>query len=158
MYRISRSTGSAAATVIVIIAILAIAGGAAWYFLLRSTPQKAVQTMLQAQIDGDQEKLKSVLTSDSQQWASMNSAAMRAANENAPEYEVGNAEIDGEDAKVPVTYAMQQFTNTTEITMTYVLHREDGAWKVDLADTMKSMMGDVMGGGGGMVPQGGMQQ
>jgi len=76
MYRISRSTGSAAATVIVIIAILAIAGGAAWYFLLRSTPQKAVQTMLQAQIDGDQEKLKSVLTSDSQQWASMNSAAV----------------------------------------------------------------------------------
>jgi hypothetical protein len=160
MYRLSRRTGSAAVTVVVIVAILAIAGGALWFFMLRSTPEKAVATMLQAQIDGDEELLKSVLTEDSQRWASMGAGAMRMANENAPEYEVGEAEMDGEQAKVPVTYTMpeqmQQMTNTTEVTMNYVVQKEDGEWKVDLAETMKAMMGNIMGRGG-MAPPGGMQ-
>jgi hypothetical protein len=161
MYRKSSRVGSAASTVVTIIAILALAGGAVWYFMLRSTPEKAVATMLQAQIDGDTEALKSVLTEDSQQWASMSGAAMGAANQDAPEYEIGEAEIDGDDATVPVSYAipedMQQFTNTTEFEIDYVCQREDGAWKIDLADTMRSMMGGGMGGCG-MAPRGGMQR
>ncbi len=154
----SRRKGSAVAAVIVIVSILAILGGAAWYFMLRSTPEKAVATMMQAMKDGDREKLKAVLTDRSQEFAGMarGPMGMSDARDKADAYEIGAAEVSGEQAKVPVTYpipeALQQ-GDMKGITIKYVVHHVDGQWKVDMPDTIKSMMGDLMpGGGGGMAP------
>ena len=161
MRRTSRHNGSAAVVVVVIVAILAIAGGAVWYFLIRSTPENAVATMLQAQAEGDQEKLKSVLTERSQQWASMAGGPMDtgAGGDGTPAYEIGVAQVDGERATVPVTYPlpapMQQMSDTPDFTLNYVTHHEDGRWKVDLQDTIESMMGDLMSGAGEAEPPGG---
>lgn len=164
MYRISRRRGSAAAVVVVVVAILAIAGGAMWYFMLRSTPERAVATMLQAQADGDEEKLRSVLTERSQQWMSMSGGVVGMAQRSGeePQYEIGAAEVDGEQANVPVTFPapeqMQRLTDRKELTIRYALRNEDGEWKVDLQDTLKSVMGDLIGGADAMTPPEGAEQ
>jgi len=90
----------------VIVAVLAILGGAAWYFVLRSTPEKAVVAMLEAIADGDQEKLKAVLTDRSAEFAGMARGPMGMSDEKSEgvAYEVGEAEGSGDQVKVPVTY------------------------------------------------------
>ncbi len=156
MQSISRRKGSAVVVVIVIVAVLAILGGAAWYFVLRSTPEKAVVAMLEAIADGDQEKLKGVLTDRSAEFAGMARGPMGMSDEKdkGMAYEIGAAEVSGEQAKVPVTYPIpedMQQGDMKGITINYVVHHVDGQWKVDMPDTIKSMMGDLMpGGGGGM--------
>lgn len=151
--------GRAAAAVVVIIAILAIAGGAVWYFVLRSTPEKAVATMLHAMQEGDQETLRSVLTERSQSFASMATGPMSMPlGEGEEAFTVGAAEVEGEQARVPVTFPLpeqvSQMSETGMVDLTYVVHREEGKWKVDLEDTFKAMMSDMMSGIGNMVKPG----
>ncbi|MGC9319164.1 MAG: nuclear transport factor 2 family protein [Armatimonadota bacterium] len=145
-----RRIGFAALTVIVVLLILAAAGAAAWYFLLRSTPDRTVARLLQAQRDGDEETFKSLLTEDSRGQASLlmtvTSRLIQAGDE--PQYTLGDPEVDGESATVPVTFAaprqMADATGVEEIRATYVLQRENGAWRVAAGRTLTQMSRDVM--------------
>ncbi|MEA3401873.1 MAG: hypothetical protein U9R79_11590 [Armatimonadota bacterium] len=146
----TRRAGAAAATVIVIVLILAAAGAAAWYFLLRSTPDKTVARLLQAQRDGDEETFESLLTEDSRGRANLlrtvTSHLVKAGDE--PQYTIGEAEVEGESATVPVTFPlpeqMADVIGVTEIGASYVLEREEGLWRVAAGRTLTQMGRDLM--------------
>ena len=157
----SRRSGAAVVIVIVIVAILAIAGAGVWWFVLRSTPEKTLRTMFAAQKRGDGEAFAACMTERSQAYAS----AVGNALANSPqefEYTLGDAEIDGDKATVPVTMPIpervSQYSGQTEVTLKYALQKEGGAWKVDMQDTIAAMMGGLMGGMGGGPPGGGPPQ
>lgn len=148
--------GSVVVVVIIIIAIVAIVGGAAWWFVLRSTPEKTVARMLQAQRAGDQEAVKRCLTERSQRYAAGATRLMAGPGADRSEYRIGESTIEGDTAKVPVIFPvpqrLAQRTGRSEITVTYVLHNEAGGWKVDLQDTMRALLGGLLEGMGAPPP------
>ncbi len=157
-----RRTGSAAVAVIVIVAVVAIAGAAVWYFMLRSTPEKTVAQMMEAQIRGDNETVKNCVTERSQHYLTMPGAMTRGITDGEDEdieYTVGEAEIDGDRAKVPVTVPVAervaQISGMKDMTFTYALRREDGRWKVDFEDTLMELMGNARRGLLEMMPRAG---
>ncbi len=154
----SRRTGAAVVIVIVIVAILAIAGAGVWWFVLRSTPEKTLHTMFRAQMAGDVETVRACMTERSQRWADRMGGMTGGGSEQEFEYALGETEIDGDRATVPVTMPLPeqvtQYTGQTEITLKYSLHNEDGSWKVDMQDTMTGSIGGLMGLMGGMVGSG----
>ncbi len=146
----SRRTGAAVVIVVVIVAIVAIAGAGVWYFVLRSTPEKTLQTMFRAQMNGDVETVKACMTERSQIWARNMTGMMGAVPEQDFEYTLGEAEIDGRRATVVVTFPLPEeisrYTGQTEMKVSYALQKENGAWKVDLQDTVSATTRALMGG------------
>jgi hypothetical protein len=132
----------AAGTVVVILLVLALIVGGAWYFVWRSTPQKTVRMMLEAARVNDEETMKDYLTERSPEGASLVTAlSLRLAGDagGEPQYTIEEPEMTGERATVPVTFPIGDvigaFLGRDEVTVPYVLHRENRRWLVDTADT-----------------------
>ena len=146
------------AVIIVVIAVLVLAagGGAAWWFLLRATPEKTVEAYVAAAKAGDQEKVKSLLSSETvtiledlekQFGDAFSKAAAPGGSAGMPpgapdiEMQVGKASVQGDTATVPLEVKMGDaqmppgFPDSAKVSVDLV--REGGQWKIDLADQLK---------------------
>ena len=159
MARQARRTGGSGkwiAVVVVVLVILGAGGVGAWYFLLRSTPERTLEQFMQASTRGDQEAVKACLSSESLEMADSFGDGMAGMGRGAPrtsagddaekpevDYTIGSAEVEGDKATVPLTLKMPegvaQRTGTTEFKINYALVKEEGKWKVDLKATMAEM-------------------
>ena len=142
--------------------ILALAAGAAWWFLLRSTPEKAAAQYVAAVRAGDEEKAKAALSSQtlrevenlqktlSGQFGAMAGntiASMKMASKLLPaaqfnvDMEIGKAEVKGNTATIPLQLKPKG-GNMPEATLAGMsrplkLVREGGQWKVDFSNELK---------------------
>jgi hypothetical protein len=142
--------------VLVVVVLLAAGGGAAWWFVLRSTPEMTVEAYLAAAKAGDQEKVKSLLSSETvtileDLEKQFGDAFSKAAGAGGPagmpvgapdiEMQVGKASVQGDTATVPLEVKMGKaqmppgFPDSAKISVDLV--REGGQWKIDLADQLK---------------------
>jgi len=148
--------GRAILIVIVVVLLLAAGGGAAWWFLLRPTPEKTVEAYVAAAKAGDQEKLKSLLSSETvtiledlekQFGEGFSKAATPGGATGMPpgapdiEMQVGKASVQGGTATVPLEVKLGKaqmppgFPDSVKVSLSLV--REGGQWKIDLADQFR---------------------
>lgn len=148
--------GRAIIIVIVAVLLLAAGGGAAWWFLLRATPEKTVEAYVAAAKAGDQERIKSLMSSETvtiledlekQFGEGFSKAAAPGGPAGMPpgapdiEMQVGKASVQGDTATVPLEVKMGDaqmppgFPDSVKVSVNLV--REGGQWKIDLADQLK---------------------
>lgn len=142
-----RRSGKALGTVSVVLLLMAAGGAAAWYFFLRSTPERTVTEMMEAVKRGDDEAFAGLFTTQSQSLVGHIGTAgggpqiwqVMLFGDEQSEYAVGSATIEGDQAEVPLTMQspdmVREVTGEDEYTMTYVLIKEGGRWRVDLVAT-----------------------
>ena len=147
-----RRSGKALGTVFVVLLLIAAGMAAGWYFLLRSTPERTVTELMEAVRRGDDEALAELFTTQSQPLIDTMGAAgggpqiwqLMLFGDEQSDYTVGSATMDGDQAKVPLTMqspdAVREITGADQYTMTYVLIKEDGRWRVDIMATGRSAM------------------
>lgn len=142
LFRPRNRRRGAAGTVVAIVVVLALIVGGAWYYIARSTPQKTVRMMLEAARVNDEETMKDYFTERSPEGPSLVTVlSLRLAGDagGEPEYTIGEPEVEGERATVPVTFpigdAIGAFLGQETVTVPYVLHGENRRWLVDTADT-----------------------
>jgi len=147
-----RRRGSAAAAVIVILALALIAGGL-WYFVLRSTPERTVTTLLEAARAGDEDAMRDCLTERSATAHEMVTALTRrlAGRDSAePTWSIGETVVSDDRATVPVEFdlggAASLIAGVDSVTVPYVLHREGRMWLVDAPDTHAEALRQAAGG------------
>jgi len=158
----TKKSGGSAGKIIAIILVLAIIGAAAgWYFVLRSTPEKTMKLMLEASEKKDTAAVTALFCAkDQKSLESMGGGDMfpMGASPGAgkePKYKIGTSTITGDKATIPVTFEMPKASMPAmpDMTMTFALVKEEGAWKVDMQATMAEMfkglgLGDMMKGMG----------
>lgn len=147
-----RRTGSIA-TVVVIVLVLAAAGAAGWWFFLRSTPERTVRQLIAAQQEDNSEAFEALLTEETRGHAGVlrGITSSMTGDDREPEYTVGETSIEGDSATVPVTFpAPEQLARVglTEMTVTYALSKEEGAWRVNVDETFKATIRGLSGLGG----------
>ena len=152
----SKRSGKASGWLILI--VVAVAAAAGWYFFLRSTPEKTVKQFMAAGEANDIEAIKPLVSSKSREaislMAGMMPKGLQGSKEGKPgaDYEMGPAKMDGGKATVPVTFAapekLAQMTGNKGLTVYYVLIKEKGKWVIDIEETGKAFLGDLMGPGG----------
>ncbi len=147
-----RRSGGALGTVFVVLLLIAAALAAGWYFFLRSTPERTVTELIEAVRRGDDEALPELFTAQSQPLIDTIGAASGGPQmwqvmffgDEQSEYTVGSAMIVGDQAKVPLTMQapdmVRDLTGDDQYTMTYVLLKEDGRWRVDLLGTGRGVV------------------
>lgn len=153
MFRTLHSRRGSAATVVVVLLVLALIAGGLWYFVLRSTPEKTVTALLEAARVDDRELMNDYLTDRSIDGAPLvTSLTTRLAGRGAgePDYSIGEAEINGNRALVPVQFPLgdtiSAIAGVDSFTMPYVLHREGRTWLVDAPDTQEELARQAAGG------------
>lgn len=148
--------GRAVIIVVVVVLLLAAGGAAAWWFLLRPTPEKTVEAYVAAAKAGDQEKVKSLLSSETvtiledlekQFGQAFGKPGSPAGPAGMPpggpdiEMQVGKASVEGDTATVPVEVKMGEAPMLPglpdSMKMSLNLVREGGQWKIDLSDQLK---------------------
>ncbi len=147
-----REHGQSKVGLVIGVLVVAAIGGGAWYFMAGGSPEKAVSQFIAAQAAGDAEAAKAVLAKNSQGMAAnLGKMAMAGKKDDMPT--IGDATVEGDRAKVPVTHkvpeAMAKMTGMTEMTMTFVAVKEDGAWKVDLPASAEEMLKGLANSAGG---------
>jgi len=160
----TKKSGGSAVKIIAIILVLAVIGAAAgWYFVLRSTPEKTMKLMLEASEKKDTAAVKALFCAKDQKLlaaipggdkALFPASSSPGAGEK-PKYKIGTSTITGDKATIPVTFEMPKASMPAmpDMTMTFALVKEEGAWKVDMQATMAEMfkglgLGDMMKGMG----------
>lgn len=106
-----------------------------------STPEGAVKAYHKAMEAEDGEALKKCLIKAERE------SAKKSEDKDKPEkkddggsWEVGAASVDGDKAKVPVTYTDKAGKKDT---LNYVCLKEDGEWKVSMMATIFGGLGDA---------------
>lgn len=140
-----RQRGQSKVGWVVGVLLVAALGGGAWYALGGGGPEKAVSTFLTASAAGDTAGAKAVLAKNSQSLGSgLSQLGKLGDNKGGGAPSVGKATVEGDRAKVPVAYrlpeSMSKMGGATELKLTYVAVKEDGAWKVDLVATSGEML------------------
>lgn len=148
--------GAAGTVVVIVLALIVVAGGL-WFFLLRSTPERTMASMLEAARAGDQPAMRAHLTERSSDDGLVVTLTRRLTGgpEGEPRYSVGEAQIEEDRATVTVTFplgpAISAMTGRDSLTVPYVLHREDGQWLVDERDTAAAAGREITGGATGLM-------
>lgn len=146
--------------IVVTVAILAVAGGAAWFFLLRSTPEKVVTKFMDAGADGNGEVAKSCLSEASaKDWNNMAPFFKRqeGADRKAKAYTLGMTTKTGDTATTVVSMpipaqmaSLPLFAGKTTLDVQMATVKERGEWKIDIdksmADTVHALLPGAMSG------------
>lgn len=145
MRRMHRRRGSAA-TVVVVVLVLALVAGGLWYFVLRSTPEKTVEQMLEAARMEDRDLMQQFMTDREVEGAPIVvglTLHLAGGGPGEPTYTIGEPEISDSIAQVPVQFPLEgtvtTLTGIDTFTMPYVLHREGQTWLVDVRDTQEEL-------------------
>ncbi len=142
--------------VAVVLAVAVVAAVATWYFLLRPTPEKTMAKYVKATIAGDQQAV--IACFDSRTRTALQKLGAQQMQMMAPpagladlKYTVGKAKINGARAEVPLTISLSQAQAKTaglsNVTVTYVLVKEDGTWVIDISQTAQAMFRGMGGFG-----------
>ena len=150
-HALHRRRGSAG-TVVVVILVLALIAGGLWYFLLRSTPERAVSAFLEAARAGDDALMQEHLTERSGDEDSPTvGVAKHLAGEPEGEakYTIGDAVIAESVATVPVEFPLGEtaklLAGKETFTVPFVVHREGQTWLVDAPDTWEKTLKSGLG-------------
>ena len=109
-----------------------------------STPESTVRTMLAA-IEAEDEAAarECIVTVERKEGRKVVANDSKRMTEKG--YKVGSATIDGDRAKVPVTFKDKN-SDGDETTVNVVCKREDGDWKVSMKETFSNMFKEAMSG------------
>ncbi len=148
---VHRRRGSAA-TVVVVILVLALIGAGLWYFVLRSTPERAVSAFLEAARAADDALMQKHLTERSGDADSPTvglAKHLAGKPEGEPKYTIGEPTISEDTATVPVEFPLgetaQLLAGKDTFTVPFVVHREGQTWLVDAPDTWEQTLKTGLG-------------
>lgn len=111
--------------ILMLAACLGCGGGA-------DTPQQVAEKFVQAMLDEDGDAAWAIITAASKEGISKEEL-VEGGSEGIEDYSIGEAVTAGDEAKVKTSFVLTGLDKPMEFDM--VLVREDGAWKVSLADT-----------------------
>ncbi len=107
-----------------------------------STPEGAVKAYHKAMEAQDEEALKLCLIKAERESAKKSEDKDKSeTKDDGGSWEVGAATVDGDKAKVPVTYTDKDGKKNT---LNYVCMKEEGEWKVSMMATVFGGLGDAM--------------
>lgn len=124
---------------LVVIAVCAMVAGAGCSGGKGSDPGKVAEKYWKVTKEGSVEDVKPYVTKES--FEALKEEKKGPAAKKEGDYTLGEAEIEGDKATIPTTITDQGFSFELQT----VLVKEDGKWKVDVAQTMMSMFGGAMG-------------
>jgi len=97
------------------------------------TPEQVVEQFLSASMEENADAAYELISEDSKSELEDKESLVAGFSEGVDGYEVGTATISGDEARVPVSFNLAGLEAAVEFDM--VLVKEDGAWKIAVADT-----------------------
>ena len=101
------------------------------------SPEQVVEEFMTATLAEDAEAVYDMLSVDSQAEVTDKEELVAGSADAIDSYDVGEATVSGDEARVPTTIVLTGLESTLEFDV--VLLKEDGAWKISLSETGASM-------------------
>lgn len=101
------------------------------------SPEQVVEKFIKATIAGDADTAYSLISEDSKDEIETKEQLVEGVGEGVSDYSVGGASVSGDTAKVAASLTLKDLEFEMKFDM--ILVKEDGAWKIDLAQTQTEM-------------------